>query len=147
MRVAIILTIVFLTFSTFANQSQNYYAIPKKNNIGVYKNPIRKLNERALFIVSLENRLIIIEEKKNAYKIRDEKDRIGWIEKRMVTKQKRSKHYDYGNVHVEGYIDIPSVIYIHDTDQKLETLIELDRSFKDHLSNSVDRECIERQTK
>ncbi len=118
-----------------------------KNNIGVYKSHTRKLNERALFTVSLENRLAIIEENKNAFKILDENGRIGCIEKRMVTKQKGSKCFTFDNAYIDGYIDLPSIITIFDSDQKMAISIKLDRSFKDCFLVNIDKESIKRRLK
>lgn len=147
MRSTILLLIILFFYSTLADQLDQYYAIPKKNNVGVYENHVRKVFERAKFTVSLENRLTILEEKQNMYKVQDEQNRVGWIEKRLVVKKKRSKSFIFGDAYVRNYIDIPTLIPILDADDKMETKIKLERSFKEHLKQNTDRETLGRMVK
>ena len=146
MRKAIVILIILLIGTALADQLNRYYAIPKKNNVSVYENAVRKVFEQAKFTLSKDSRPTILEEKKNMYKIKDEQNRVGWVEKNLVIKQKSSKSFIYGDAEVIGYIDNPTVIYIQDGPDPEKSQIKLERSFKEQLKRNTDREMLQRTT-
>ena len=146
MRNAIVILIILFIGTALANQLSKYYAIPRKNNVGVYENAVRKVFEQAKFSLSLDSRPTILEENKNMYKIKDDQNRIGWVEKHLVKKQKRSKSFVYGDAEVIGYIDIPSPVGVFDATDPEETQIKLERSFIEQLKRNTDRETLQRAT-
>ncbi len=143
MRIFLIILLVF-NISVNANIPKNSYVIPTQKNVGIYENRIRKLHENALFHVSLQNRLQVLEEKGNSYQIQDDLGRIGWVQKRFVAVV-RGKHLNrFDPADVRGYDDLRSFISIIDNSEFNDSMIKLDRSFKDNLKETVDRETVER---
>ena len=146
MRKVISIIIILFIGTAFTEQSYKYYAIPKKNNINVYENAVRKIFEQAKFTVSVDSRLTILDENKNMYKIQDDQNRVGWIEKNLVKKQKSSKRLSFDNVFIHDYIDNPTVIIIPDATDPEESKIKLERSFIEQLKRNTDRETLQRAT-
>jgi hypothetical protein len=97
--------------------------------------------------VNTNDRLLILESKRDNQKIQSPDGRIGWIEKRLVVASGKSKTFVFDNAEVIGYLDNPTPVYIIDSDDPNADPINLDRSFKDALRENVDKETIERQVK
>ncbi|MFC1476384.1 hypothetical protein ACFL5S_00310 [Fibrobacterota bacterium] len=146
MRNAIVIIIILFISAALADQLDKYYAIPKKNNVSVYENAVRKVFEQAKFTVSVDSRLTILEENKNMYKVQDDQNRVGWVEKHLVIKRKRSKLFIIEDAFIHDYIDNPTVIIIPDATDPKESQIKLDRSFIEQLKRNTDRETLQRAT-
>lgn len=138
---AVIAMFVFVAFA------QNERYVQSKQSINVYQNEIRKVYEEAIATVPAGEVLTILDTKKDMYKVRTSNGTEGWIEKRLVQKVGKSKTFTFSDAEVIGYLDNPTPVYILDSDDPNAERIYLDRSFKDALSDNVDRETIERQTK
>lgn len=136
--------IAMFAFAAFA---QNERYVQSKQSINVYQNEIRKVYEEAVATIPAGEVLTILDTKKDMYKVRTSNGTEGWIEKRLVQKVGKSKTFTFSDAEVIGYLDNPTPVYILDSDDPNAERIYLDRSFKDALSDNVDRETIERQTK
>lgn len=136
--------LLVLNISAFGNIPKERYVIPTQKEVGIYQNRIRKLNENALFHVSLKSRLRVLEEKTDSYHVQDENGRVGWVEKRFVATVRKTQLQDFTQAEVHGYDDISSFWSILDSPEFTDLIIKLDRSFKDNLKEIVDREMIER---
>ena len=121
------------------------YVSPKKEGIGVYENEVRKLYEQPLVKVGSADRLLVLEETRNAYRV-DANGTKGWVDKSQVVATGKSKTFVFDNAEVVGYLDNPTPVYIIDADDPNANPITLDRSFKDALRENVDRETLERQS-
>lgn len=146
MRIALIafMSLVFVSTSIFARAPK--YVQPKKGNVGIYKNETRSVNESAIAKVGLNDRLKVLQSKRNHYRVRADDGTTGWVEKRLVASA-AGKSFMFDDAEVIGYLDNPTPVYIIDADSKDATPIKLDRSFAEALRENVDRESVERQNK
>lgn len=143
-NLAIITVFLFASF-TFAQRSPKFVQ-PKKNNVGIYQNETRSINETAIVTVGLNDRLKVVKTSRNNYKVKTNDGTTGWIEKRLVAAAS-GKSFLFDDAEVIGYLDNPTPVYIIDADSKDATPIKLDRSFAEALRENVDRETVERQKK
>ncbi len=143
-NLAIIAVFLFASF-TFA-QKRTKFVQPKKNNVGIYKNETRSMNETAIVTVGLNDRLKVVKASRTSYKVKTNDGTTGWIEKRLVAAAS-GKSFLFDDAEVIGYLDNPTPVYIIDADSKDATPIKLDRSFAEALRENVDRETVERQKK
>ena len=140
--------IIVLTASlAFAQKDAKKYVTPTKEDVGVFKNEVRELYEKPSFTVGTNDRLLVLETSKQAYKVQKSDGETGWVEKRLVVTTGKSKSFVFDDAEVIGYLDNPTPVYIIDADNPNADPIKLDRSFADALRENVDRETIERQTK
>ncbi|MBD3390997.1 MAG: hypothetical protein GF418_03015 [Chitinivibrionales bacterium] len=146
MRLITGLVMVLVLFSTVAFGQKSKFVQPTKNNVGIYENEVRRVNEQAKFKVGVEERLQVMQTKRNHYKVKTADGDVGWIEKRFVVATS-GKKFMFDDAEVIGYLDNPTPVYIIDADSKDATPIKLDRSFADALRQNVDRETVERQVK
>jgi hypothetical protein len=119
---------------------------PTKGDVGLYQNEIRGLNEQALAMVGVDDRLQILKSGRNNYQVKTASGQVGWVEKRFVVATS-GKKFMFDDAEVIGYLDNPTPVYIIDADSKDATPIKLDRSFADALRQNVDRETVDRQVK
>lgn len=143
-NLAIITVFLFASF-TFAQRTPKFVQ-PKKNNVGIYQNETRSINEAAIVTVGLNDRLKVVKTSRNNYQVKTDDGTTGWIEKRLVAAAS-GKSFLFDDAEVIGYLDNPTPVYIIDADSKDATPIKLDRSFAEALRENVDRETVERQKK
>lgn len=143
-NLAIIAVFLFASF-TFAQRNPKFVQ-PKKNNVGIYKNETRSVNEPAIVTVGLNDRLKVVKTSRSHYKVKTNDGQTGWIEKRLVAAAS-GKSFLFDDAEVIGYLDNPTPVYIIDADSKDATPIKLDRSFAEALRENIDRETVERQKK
>lgn len=143
-NLAIITVFLFASF-TFAQRTPKFVQ-PKKNNVGIYQNETRSINEAAIVTVGLNDRLKVVKTSRNNYQVKTDDGTTGWIEKRLVAAAS-GKSFLFNDAEVIGYLDNPTPVYIIDADSKDATPIKLDRSFAEALRENVDRETVERQKK
>lgn len=141
----LVLIMIFLV-STFSFAQRTKFVQPKRNNVGIYKNETRSVNENATITVGLNDRLKVLKSSRNHYKVRTDDGTVGWIEKRFVAAAS-GKSFLFDDAEVIGYLDNPTPVYIIDADSKDATPIKLDRSFAEALKQNIDRETVERQKK
>jgi hypothetical protein len=134
---------MLLPFAAWAQKQM--YAIPLQKDLPVYQNEIRKLFESPLFTVCSESRLVVKETGKNAIKVQDLDGRTGWVEKTRVKIISQNKTIKYDPAAVEGYPDVPDVVWVPGKPDPLTTPVILERSFADALRENVDQETIDRQ--
>ncbi len=146
MRTALVvlLSVLFVSTNVFARDPK--YVQPKRANVGIYKNETRAVNESAILKVGINDRLKVLDSKRNHYRVRTDDGTVGWVEKRLVASA-AGKSFMFDDAEVIGYLDNPTPVYIIDADSKDATPIKLDRSFAEALRENVDRETVERQTK
>jgi hypothetical protein len=123
------------------------YVIPVRDQVKAYANEVRRIYEKSVFTVGVEDRLVVLREERRALKVRDPEGRVGWVQREDVKTVARSALFTYGEAEIPGYLDSPTPIYILEGTDPGETGILLDRSFKDDLTENVDRETVERSTK
>jgi len=140
------LSVVLMTFSGFSADNQKFVQ-PTKDDVGVYKNDVREVYEKPLMNVSKNDRLSVIGQSKNNWKVQTGTGETGWIEKRLVATVGKSKTFVFDDAEVIGYLDNPTPVYIIDADNPNADPIKLDRSFADALRENVDKETVERQVK
>jgi hypothetical protein len=138
--------IVSLTFLVVSFVSAQNFVQPKSNNCGIYANQTRKVNESSVATVGVNDRLKILDSKREYYKVQTADGLTGWIEKRLVASA-AGKAFMFDDAEVIGYLDNPTPVYIIDADNKDATPIKLDRSFAEALKQNVDRETVERTKK
>ena len=134
--------VLLVAVSSFAQKT--FYVTPKEDNVGIYANQVRQMNEKAVEVVGRTSTLRVLETKNNSYKVKTDAGNEGWIEKRLATVNDAKKAYTFDDVEVQGYLDNPTPIYITDMDDGGVTAIELDRSFADALKRSTDKERVNR---
>ena len=148
MKKYICLCMIMIVFNLFAGYpAKNLYVMPEYDNVGVYENRVRMLNENSVFRVNQEARLLVLEIGDDCYKVRDGSGRTGWIEKRHVALSKDVCSLEFDPKDVTGYDDDKPMVIIHDYDGEEDTRIKLDRSFAENLKCNVDREALHRQVK
>jgi hypothetical protein len=135
-----------MVLSSVVSAQKAKFVQPTKGNVGVYENQIRKPYEQAVLTVGVEDRLQVLEQARNHYKVKTPGGQVGWVEKRLVATTS-GKQFLFDDAEVIGYLDNPTPVYIIDADAKDATPIKLDRSFAEALRENVDRETVERQTK
>ncbi len=143
MRLAKTIVMSILLLSSFAAAAKNFYVLPNKSGVPVYKNEVREMNEAALETVGKNDRLKVVETSRNSYKVKTDKGNYGWIEKRFASKTKGSVE-TFEDVEVQGYLDNPTPLFITDMDQSESAPVDIDRSFKDALKRNADKETISR---
>jgi len=149
MRLSVlILLVVFASTSVFAqkNDAGKKYVQAKESIVGVYKNQVRQMYEEALFKVGPDDRLLVLDNKGDSYKVQSAEGQTGWVEKRLVIQLGKSKTFTFESAEVIGYLDNPTPVYILDSDDPNAERIYLDRSFKEAIRENVDQETIARQT-
>jgi hypothetical protein len=147
LRFLSVFIIVLMASLAFAQKDSKKYVTPTKDDVGAFKNEVRELYEKPSFTVGTNDRLLILETGKQAYKVQKNDGTTGWVEKRLVVTTGKSKSFVFDDAEVIGYLDNPTPVYIIDADNPNADPIKLDRSFADALRENVDRETIERQTK
>ena len=140
-----IITIFIVSTFTFAQKNPKFVQ-PKKDNVGLYQNETRSVNETAVETVGLNDRLKVVKATRDHYKVTTDDGKSGWIEKRFVASAS-GKAFLFDDAEVIGYLDNPTPVYIIDADSKDATPIKLDRSFAEALRENIDRETVERQKK
>jgi len=139
------LSAVILAASTALAQGAKFVQ-PNKNNVGLYRNETRSVNETAVLEVGLNDRLKILKNGRDHYQVQTDDGKVGWVEKRLCASAS-GKSFLFDDAEVIGYLDNPTPVYIIDADSKDATPIKLDRSFAEALRENVDRETVERQGK
>ncbi len=149
MRLRIMLVVFIGLAAGIAVHAKNAqkFVVPTKNDVGVFKDAIRQIYEKPIFSVGTNDRLLVISEDRQHYKVQKGSGEVGWIEKRLVVATGKSKTFVFDDADVIGYLDNPTPVYIIDADNPNADPIKLDRSFADALRRNVDRETVERQTK
>ncbi len=145
MRKTILLVILMFTASSIFAEKVKFVQ-PKKNNVGIYRNETRGVNESAIVSLKIEDRLKVLNEKRNHYQVKMADGTVGWVEKRLVAKAS-GKSFMFDDAEVIGYLDNPTPVYIIDADSKDATPIKLDRSFAEALRENVDKETVHRQVR
>lgn len=140
------LAAVILAASVSYSADAPKFVQPKRNNVGLYKNETRSLNETAMREVGLNDRLRVLRASRDHYQVQTDDGVVGWIIKDAVASAS-GKSFLFDDAEVIGYLDNPTPVYIIDADSKDATPIKLDRSFAEALRENVDRETVERQGK
>jgi hypothetical protein len=141
------LVLSVLCTTGFSAEKAQKYVTATKEDVGVFKNEIRQLYEKPDFTVGTNDRLLVIADGKQHYKVQKGDGTTGWIEKRLVVTTGKSKAFVFDDAEVIGYLDNPTPVYIIDADNPNADPIKLDRSFAEALRENTDKESVERQTK
>ena len=72
--------VIFLAASLTHAQK---FVQPKKNNVGLYANESRGVNENAIKTVGVDDRLKVLKTKRNHFQVQMDDGTRGWIEKRL----------------------------------------------------------------
>jgi hypothetical protein len=130
-----------LSMTLFAQGSM---IVSPKKNCGVYQNHPRAMYETPVYTVEIDDRLCVIDQNTDYFKVQNVKGQSGWIAKNEVNVLKKNQKFTFNDAEVLGYLDNPTPVYILDADQDDKQPIKLDRSFSDNLKENVDRETIDR---
>ena len=143
-RFALFGTAVILAALQGAAAQKSRIVIPVRDNVGIYRNETRKTFESPLFSVGTNDRLQVITSGKRVSRVVDGSNREGWIENRLCVTAPGNRLIMFDPATVENYMDVKTTILIVDGLPPDEQHITLKRSFKDALSENVDRETISR---
>lgn len=125
--------------------ASDFFVLPKKDNIGVYRNELRQVYEEPVFYVSIGDVLMVMQSDKDHYFVKNRIDEKGWIENQECVKAPRGARLtidsavinsDWANI--KGFINV-SVDPLMDDD-----LIALKRSFKAEILVNTDHEELAR---
>jgi len=133
--------ILLLATSIFAQRT--FFVSTTENNVGVYANATRQMNERALVNLNRGALVRVIDENRTHYRVRTEAGVEGWVEKRVTMRSEQRSHV-FDEVEISGYLDNPTPIFITDLDGGAGMSLELERSFADALRRNTDIEQINR---
>ena len=139
----VVIGLMFFAVSSFAQRE--FFVVPNVDNLGIYANQTRQMNERAIETVGKSSVLRVVESKGNHYRVRTNSGTVGWIEKRLATRSDSKRAYSFDDVEIQGYLDNPTPIYITDVDDGSFAAIELDRSFADAIKRNADKERASRE--
>ena len=143
-RITTISSLVVVLALQGAATQQSKIVRPIHDNVGVYIHESRALFETPLYTVGTADRLQVIAVGKRHSKVVDGEAREGWIENRLYTAAPGNKLYSFDPAIIEQYIDNKSSVIVIGADGPDETGIQLNRSFRDALSENVDRETVAR---
>ncbi len=143
MRLTKTMFVLLAIFTAYSFGQKNFYVLPTSENIAIYANDVRQMNEKALESVGKTDKLKVIETSGKNYKVQSPSGKTGWVEKRLVSKTD-AKVETFEGVEVTGYLDNPTPLVITDMDQGYSAPIDINRSFKDALKNNADKEMITR---
>ena len=145
MRIVLVVIILMSACTVFSEPVvKGRYVIPKKENAGVYVNRVRSLNEQMLYAAHLNDRLLVLEEHGDCYKVINDTGQVGWIKKEYVTVVTGGTKMGFDPATVLGHSDNPDVIILHGANALDNVEIKLDRSFKESLKENLDRESMQR---
>lgn len=144
MRILILLiSIVSLNFALELGNSTQFI-MPLNDNVAVYKNKTRKLHEKPLFKMNIDDRYLIIENVDEYVKIKNKNSEVGWVESRLIKKVKASSGFVFEKKLVEAYEISPLTSIIFGDNTWQDTIVMPDRSFSESIKTNVDRETIAR---
>jgi len=117
--------------------------MPQSDNVSVYPNKVRGMNESAVATVGKDDRLRVIETSGNHYKVETPDGTRGWLESRLVSRTEETVQ-TFENMEISGYGDNPTPIIIQDADMGASAPIDIDRSFKSALLQNTDKDMVSR---
>lgn len=144
MRTIILISILLTVTYAIEMGNTTQFVMPLKNDVPVYKNDIRKLNEKPLFKMNINDRYMIVATSTNHIKIKNNDGYNGWVEKRLIKKVKASSAHIFDSKLIETYVDNPTPIIIEGNKDFNDTLIIEGRSFAENIRENIDRETVER---
>jgi hypothetical protein len=145
MRQKLLILAIFAASALAHGAEKGSYAVPIEQEALVYERHSPDLIDQPLFRVSNNDRLLVLDTRGEKLRIRDGKNREGWIEARLVRQVGRSALMEFDDADVYGYIENPAPIVILESDQRGESFILPDRSFHEELKQNIDRETAERR--
>lgn len=143
MRFTKTMLILLTIFVAYSFGQKTFYVLPTSNDVALYANSVRQMNEKALETVGKTDKLKVLETSGSSYKVQSPSGKTAWVEKRLVSKTD-AKVETFEGVEVTGYLDNPTPLVITDMDQGYSAPIDINRSFKDALKNNADKEMITR---
>ncbi len=129
-----------LVASAFGN---DFYAVSNSENLPIYENRIRQINESAITTVSTTENLLVKESESGFFKVQTEDGDIGWVESDKVTKTDKQVE-TFKGVQVTGIGTEPSPININSAVAEHSAPIPIDRSFKDALLQNTSKDQVTR---
>ncbi len=122
---------------------RDFYAVSNSENLPIYENRIRQLNETAITTVSTTENLIVRETESGFYKVETEDGNIGWVESDKITKIDRQVE-TFANAQVTGGPGHSSSMFVDDAVVQHSEPIAIDRSFKDALLQNTSKDEVAR---
>lgn len=119
------------------------YVVTTQDNVGLYEHQTRKLFERPVVKVDKNDQLAVVAENKRHTQVRTRNGSTGWIENRLI-QSKSARSFVFEDAQVQGYLDNPQSVYLLDATDPESEMLRLDRSFKDNLSENIDKETVNR---
>ena len=127
-----------------AAPKQDRYAVPLSNGTQVYADNPKPADAVPVFTVGTGDRLLILDNRDNKYKVSDLKGDVGWVDAGLVKAIGSDETLVFGDAAVRAYLDNPQPVYILDADNNIDKSILLNRSFAGELAQNTDRETFER---
>jgi len=118
---------------------QDFYALSNSENLAIYENRVREINESAIAVVSTTENLLVTETDNGYYKVETEDGTIGWVESDKVTKTEKSVE-TFANAQVTGYQGEGTTTFIDDPEAQHSAPIAINRSFKDALLQNANKD-------
>jgi hypothetical protein len=141
----LILTLGVMAAVVNAGNGKNY-VVAIEDNVGIYEHQTRKLFETPIFTVGKTDRLLVVGNEKGKIEVRSAAGKTGWVDKNRM-RSASSRAFFFDDASVIGYFDNPTPVYIFDGTESDTDPLRLERSFRDCLSQNVDRETADRLTK
>lgn len=120
------------------------FVVPISKSINAYPNEVRKLNEKPIFKMLIDERYLVLKDSNTHTKIKNQEGNIGWVEKRLIKTIRASSGFIFEKELIESYMETPSPIKINGDIDSYDTLIIEERSFSEDIKVNVDRETIAR---
>lgn len=137
----IIPLLLLLTASLFAAKTK--FVIVESENLLLYKKAAWSDNDTPVASVNKGEKLEIIKQKDDLYKVRTDNSETGWIQKSSVIPAKESTQDGFQAQTVQSSNSAPTPGHVDGIDDSEPTdAIAPDRSFKENLKNNVDKESV-----
>ena len=120
------------------------YVVPLEDKLGLYRSEVRALFEQPVCSEDRDARLLVIDQGRDHWKVRDRDGREGWVEKRLVVTVSASSVMTFDGAGVRQYLDNPDWVWIIEGDEPGQEPIRLDRTFAEALRDNVDQPTVER---
>jgi hypothetical protein len=128
---------------SFAVANEKYVSVKVKTNI--YQSPIDLRNKISSQFIDKGIVLLIKDETIDAYRVTDNGNLSGWVNKECCVAVERSKSFTFDSAEIRSNFDNPDNPIWVDFPESFDNLpIIVSRSFKDEIGNNIDKETAER---
>ena len=115
-----------------------------KINAEIDEKERQMLNEKDLFPINADEQLQVIQSNVTQIKVQNKTMHVDCINKEICAKSTPNKSFNFSPATVQRYDDNPEIIEISGVPQIDDTEIQLTRTFKDEITQNIDKETIGR---